>query len=44
MSPVDKLTRPHALDAPARGRHLAQLYTRDEGLVRVVGDFVTAGL
>ena len=44
MSPVDKLTRPHALDAPARGRHLAQLYTRDEGLVRVVGDFVMAGL
>jgi MEDS: MEthanogen/methylotroph, DcmR Sensory domain len=44
VSPVDKLTRPHALDAPARGRHLAQLYTRDEGLVRVVGDFVMAGL
>jgi len=44
VNPVDKLTRPHALDAPARGRHLAQLYTRDEGLVRVVGDFVMAGL
>jgi hypothetical protein len=44
MSPGDELARPQTPDAPAARRHLAQLYTEDEMLVRVVGDFVTAGL
>jgi hypothetical protein len=44
VSTVNELTGSHALDAPARSRHVAQFYTQDETLVRVVGDFVTTGL
>jgi DcmR-like sensory protein len=44
VSPVGELTRSHTLGAPDHGRHVAQLYIQDEELVRVVGDFVTAGL
>jgi hypothetical protein len=44
MSALGKLTLAHASGAPTRGRHLAQLYSEDEVLVRVVGDFAATGL
>jgi hypothetical protein len=44
MNPLDELTGPHGPGGPAPGRHLAQLYTEDEVLVRVVADFAIVGL